>query len=94
MADPQFSEPGDDTTGQPRAKPRLNLDAIRRRAPRGDIRGASSYADTLLRITVVLLSSVNAVMWEVYTQAPIMAALWAGTAVAFVGWMIYDSRHR
>jgi len=39
---------------------------------------------------VVLLSTVNTVMWEVYTQAPLMASLWAAIAISFVGWMIYE----
>ena len=45
-----------------------------------------------LKLLVVLLSSVNAVMWEIYTHSPLMAMLWAGTAVAFVGWIIDDIR--
>jgi hypothetical protein len=45
-----------------------------------------------LKLLVVLLSSVNAVMWQIYTQAPLMAMLWAGTALAFVFWIIDDVR--
>ena len=45
-----------------------------------------------LKLLVVLLSSVNAVMWQIYTEAPFMAMLWAGTALAFVFWIIDDVR--
>jgi hypothetical protein len=48
----------------------------------------------LLRIAVVILSSINAVMWEFYTESTIMAAVWAGIAVAFLVWTIRDIRYR
>jgi uncharacterized membrane protein YvlD (DUF360 family) len=38
----------------------------------------------------VLLSSINAVMWEVYTQSTFMAIVWAAIAIGFVGWIIYE----
>ena len=46
--------------------------------------------DRLLKVAVVILCSINAAMWEFYTEAPLMAALWAGTAVGFVIWIAKD----
>jgi uncharacterized membrane protein YvlD (DUF360 family) len=48
----------------------------------------------LLKITVVILSSINAVMWEFYTQSTFMAVVWAAIAVAFVVWTVRDIRYR
>ena len=45
-----------------------------------------------LKMLVVLLCSINAVMWQIYTESPLMATLWAGTAVGFVFWIIDDIR--
>ena len=75
----------------PRTKTLLEVSRERRRQPRGE---ASSLGNALLKIAVVFLCSVNAVMWEVYTEAPVMATLWAAIALGFVIWMIYDARHR
>ena len=47
----------------------------------------------LLKVMVILLCSVNSVMWEFYTQSTLMALLWAGTAVAFLVWL-FDDVHR
>jgi hypothetical protein len=41
---------------------------------------------------VVLLSSVNAVMWEYYTESRFMAIVWLGIAIGFVYWIIDDRR--
>jgi len=46
--------------------------------------------DRLLKVAVVILCSINAAMWELYTEAPVMAAIWAATAVAFVIWIAKD----
>jgi len=91
MADPELSEPGDSAARGPRTKTLLDVSRGRRHQPRGE---ASNLSNTLLRVAVVFLCSVNAVMWEVYTEAPVMAALWAIIAVGVVIWMIYDARHR
>ena len=87
---PPASKPSEDEGAQPPAKPKLDIAVLRRRQPRGDVGGAAAVSNTLTRLAVVLLSSVNAVMWEVYTQAPLMASLWAAIAISFVGWMIYE----
>jgi len=84
----------DSTTGQPQSKRRFDLGAIARRPHRADISGPTSYGNTLLRIAVIILSSINAVMWEVYTESTFMALVWAAIVVGFVGWMIYDKSHR
>ena len=84
----------DTTTGQPQPKRRFDLGAIRRRPPRADTLGPSSYGDALLKITVIVLSSINAVMWEVYTESRFMALVWVAIVVGFVSWMIYDKRNR
>jgi membrane protein YdbS with pleckstrin-like domain len=89
MTDPDSD--GDIEERGPRTKSLLDISRERRRQPRGD---TSSLSNALLRAAVVLLCSVNAVMWEVYTEAPVMATLWAAVAVGFVIWMIYDARHR
>jgi len=46
----------------------------------------------LLKVAVVFLCSVNAVMWEYYTQSRMMAILWAAIAVGFVVWIVNDMR--
>jgi uncharacterized membrane protein YoaT (DUF817 family) len=46
----------------------------------------------LLKVTVVILCSINAVMWEFYTESTMMALLWAATALAFVIWIADDVR--
>jgi membrane protein YdbS with pleckstrin-like domain len=46
--------------------------------------------DRLLKVAVVFLCSINAAMWELYTESTIMALLWATTAVAFVIWIGKD----
>jgi len=77
-----------------RGATRSASDAIRREQHRGDISGPTTYGNTLLRIAVILLSSINAVMWEVYTESTFMAIVWAAIVVGFIGWMIYEKAHR
>jgi hypothetical protein len=48
----------------------------------------------LLRIAVVILSTINAVMWEFYTESTIMALVWAALAIAFLVWTLRDIRNR
>jgi len=48
--------------------------------------------DRLLKVAVVFLCSINAAMWELYTESTIMALLWAVTAIAFVVWIAKDIR--
>jgi len=45
-----------------------------------------------LKLMVILLCTINAVMWQVYTEAPLMAAVWASTAVGFAFWIADDMR--
>jgi membrane protein YdbS with pleckstrin-like domain len=51
-----------------------------------------SVGNRLLKVAVVILCSINAVMWEFYTESTVMAALWAAIAVAFVIWIADDVR--
>lgn len=48
----------------------------------------------LLRITVVILSTINAVMWEFYTESTFMALIWAAIAIAFLVWTVREIRNR
>jgi len=43
---------------------------------------------------VVLLSGVNAAIWFYYTQSTVMGVVWAGTALAFIVWILDDIRRR
>jgi hypothetical protein len=85
---------GETTTDHPQPEARFKFPKIQVERHRGDASGPSSYGNTLLRIAVILLSSINAVMWEVYTESTFMATVWVAIVVGFIGWMIYDSRHR
>jgi hypothetical protein len=44
-----------------------------------------------LKLMVILLCSINSLIWLSYTQSPIMALVWAGTAIGFVFWIVYES---
>jgi hypothetical protein len=44
----------------------------------------------VLKLMVILLCSINALMWEFYTESTLMALLWAAVAVAFVVWIVDD----
>ena len=46
-------------------------------AHRADIGGAAGATDGVTKFTVVLLSSVNAAMWWVYTESRLMGTVWA-----------------
>ncbi len=48
----------------------------------------------LLKIAVVILSSINAVMWKYYTESTFMAVIWAAIAVGFLVWAVRDIRYR
>ena len=88
--DSPASKPNEDEGARPPAKPALDISVLRRRQPRGDVGGAQAVSNTLTRMAVVLLSSINAVMWQVYTQSTFMAIIWAAIAIGFVGWIIRD----
>jgi hypothetical protein len=68
--------------------------AARGFAHRADAGGASAASDLLTKFAVVLLSSVNAVMWGVYTESRPMASVWAVIAIGFVVWMKRDVARR
>ena len=56
---------------------------------------SQSYAplgNRVLKLTVVLLCSINALMWLYYTESTIMAIVWGGIAIAFVIWIVDDMR--
>ena len=63
-------------------------------AHRADIGGPVAAGDVLTRVAVVLLSSVNAVMWEVYTESRFMAIVWAIIAIGVSVWIKRDANHR
>jgi hypothetical protein len=48
----------------------------------------------LLKIAVIILSTINAVMWEFYTESTLMAIVWVGIAIAFAVWVVRDIRYR
>jgi membrane protein YdbS with pleckstrin-like domain len=49
-------------------------------------------SNRLLKLMVILLCSINALMWKYYTESTFMAIIWAGIAIAFVFWIIDDLR--
>jgi hypothetical protein len=63
-------------------------------AHRADSGGAAAAGDVLTKLTVVLLSSVNAVMWWVYTDSRFMGAVWALFAIVFAVWIKRDASRR
>jgi uncharacterized membrane protein YvlD (DUF360 family) len=48
----------------------------------------------LLRVAVVILSSIKAVMWEFYTESTFMALIWGAIAIAFLVWTVREIRNR
>jgi hypothetical protein len=50
--------------------------------------------NNLLRIAVVILSSINCVMWEFYTESTFMAIVWLAIAITFLVWTIREVRYR
>lgn len=63
-------------------------------AHRADSGSAAAAGDVLTKLTVVLLSSVNAVMWWVYTDSRFMGAVWALIAIVFAVWIKRDASRR
>ncbi len=63
-------------------------------AHRADAGGAAAATDGLTKLAVVLLSSVNAAMWWVYTESRLMGAVWAITAISFAIRMKRDAARR
>jgi len=61
---------------------------------RADVGGAAAAGDVLTKLTVVLLSSVNAMMWWVYTESRLMGAVWAMIAIGFAVWMKREAARR
>jgi hypothetical protein len=55
-----------------------------------NIQGAA--ADRLLKVGVVILCSINAVMWEFYTESRMMALVWSAIALSFVVWIAKDMK--
>ena len=56
---------------------------------------SQSYApigNRLLKLMVILLCTINALMWEYYTESTFMAIVWGGIAIAFVIWIVDDMR--
>jgi len=51
-------------------------------------------ANDLLKFAVVILSSINAVMWEFYTESTFMALVWGAIAIAFLVWTVREIRYR
>jgi hypothetical protein len=48
----------------------------------------------LLRMAVVVLSSINCVMWEFYTESTFMAVIWGAVAIGFLVWTVREIRNR
>jgi uncharacterized membrane protein YvlD (DUF360 family) len=46
----------------------------------------------VLKLMVILLCTINALMWEFYTESTFMAIVWGGIAIAFVVWIVDDMR--
>jgi uncharacterized membrane protein YvlD (DUF360 family) len=56
---------------------------------------SQSYApigNRLLKLMVILLCTINALMWQYYTESTFMAIVWGAIAVGFVFWIIDDLR--
>ena len=47
-----------------------------------------------LKLMVVLLCTINAAIWFLYTQSTWMGLAWGGTAVGFLFWIADDIRRR
>ena len=45
-----------------------------------------------LKLLVVLLCGINAAVWLLYTESPVMAMLWVATAITFIIWIGNDIR--
>jgi len=58
----------------------------------GDPNVTGAVADRLLKVGVVVLCSINAAMWEFYTESRVMALVWIAIAIWFVIWIAKDMR--
>ncbi len=43
-----------------------------------------------LKLMVILLCTINAATWELYTESTFMALLWGAVAVGFAYWIADD----
>ena len=50
--------------------------------------------ESLLKFTVILLSTINAAVWQFYTQSTAMALVWVAVAIGFTYWMGDDLRRK
>jgi hypothetical protein len=50
--------------------------------------------ESLLKFMVILLSTINALIWEFYTESHMMALVWIAIAIAFTYWMAADVRRK
>lgn len=50
--------------------------------------------ESLLKFTVILLCTINASVWEFYTESRVMALVWVAAAIAFIYWMAADMRRK
>jgi uncharacterized membrane protein YoaT (DUF817 family) len=53
---------------------------------------ATTLGDRLLKVAVVILCSINAATWELYTESTTMALVWGAIAIAFVIWIARDMK--
>jgi uncharacterized membrane protein YoaT (DUF817 family) len=53
---------------------------------------ATALGERLLKVAVVILCSINAAMWEFYTESTTMALVWGAVAIAFVIWIASDMK--
>ena len=44
-----------------------------------------------LKLMVILLCTINTAIWHLYTESTVMALVWAGTAIAYVIWIFYET---
>ena len=81
--------PEDAADEAPKKRPRVSFSRKPARH-RSDTLDAGELGDVMTRFAVVLLCSINAVMWWIYTEAPVIATMWAIVAVAFVVWIVKE----
>jgi hypothetical protein len=63
-------------------------------AHRADGGGAAAGTEVVTKLAVILLSSVNAAMWWVYTESRVMGTAWIVIAIGFVIWIKRDVARR
>jgi hypothetical protein len=61
---------------------------------RADAGGAAAGTDVVTKLAVILLSSINAVMWWMYTDSRVMGTVWAVIAIGFAIWIKRDVARR